>query len=481
VACLRHISPELVALHERGEKAAAPAVRRLRPTKPKPTPGIAHIESGSIRTITIKNFKAIRNLSITLPTGKSERAGWKMLLGENGTGKSSVLQAIAFALMGPELFATHLKRFKLYPKDLLRRKRDGKPANQALIEVEFTTDEKAVLRITKKDFHFITSLKKRFFVRGYGATRLLPRRDAPSQTVKTGIPHKIDNLLSPVVPVFNANDWLVGLRQKQFDSAALALKDLLNLPGRTNISIKARRVLIPINGIRISLDELSAGFESVLSMVADIIAGVVGGSHDLRHAPGIILLDEIDAHLHPRWKMRIVEALRGTFSSMQFIVTTHEPLCLRGLNENEVVVLRRENNELVSLDDLDSPSKLRVDQLLTSELFGLQSTLDPQLDEALSNYYRLLAKPDGELTSKEEEKLEELRKELPPVRVVELLGDSQRERLIYEVVDKYLANELAHRNPTVRQEMKMQTRENVKKRIADIWRSTTTSTTRSEE
>ena len=79
----------------------------------------------------------------------------------------------------------------------------------------------------------------------------------------------------------------------------------------------------------------------------------------MSHASGIVLLDEIDAHLHPRWKMRIVESLRATFSGMQFIVTTHEPLCLRGIKEQEVVVLRREGDDVRYIDDLPSPSDLR--------------------------------------------------------------------------------------------------------------------------
>jgi hypothetical protein len=191
----------------------------------------------------------------------------------------------------------------------------------------------------------------------------------------------------------------------------------------------------------------------------------------LRHASGIVLLDEIDAHLHPRWKMRIVESLRATFSSMQFIVTTHEPLCLRGVHEKEVVLLRREGDEVSYIDNLPSPSDLRVDQLLTSDLFGLHTALDPKIDADFDVYYRLLAKGER-LTTREQAKLTSLRKKLPPIRIVQMLGDTKREQLVYEAVDQFLANALVQKSQSQADSLRAdmdQMRDDVKRRIADIW------------
>src|SRR5206468_3419044 len=108
---------------------------------------------------------------------------------------------------------------------------------------------------------------------------------------------------------------------------------------------------------------------------------------------------------------RIVERLGWTFPNFQFIVTTHEPLCLRGLGEGEICVMKRVKSKVIGEDPAISPADLRVDQLLTSELFGLQSTIDPEIDDKFYNYYRLLE--DGESSDPAKAKLlEKLRLEL---------------------------------------------------------------------
>jgi hypothetical protein len=105
------------------------------------------------------------------------------------------------------------------------------------------------------------------------------------------------------------------------------------------------------------------------------------------------LIDEIGSHLHPRWQMRVIQGLRQTFPRVQFIVTTHYPLCLRGLFNRELVVLQRTpHNKVLAVDrDLPPIEGMRVDQLLTSEYFGLNSTIDPDLESQFSEYYQLLA------------------------------------------------------------------------------------------
>ena len=85
---------------------------------------------------------------------------------------------------------------------------------------------------------------------------------------------------------------------------------------------------------------MSDGYRAVIAIACDLMAGAGIGLSDMVNATGIVLIDELGAHLHPRWKMQITGTLREVFPSMQFIVTTHEPLCLRGLVENEVIAVR---------------------------------------------------------------------------------------------------------------------------------------------
>lgn len=485
--CVHKYLPEpanlLTARHSRVKtRPARTSAQRTPPAKTKAgrSRRVVPKTSGFIRSVSIVNFKAIRQLKLRIPYGPSKtevpQRGWKVVLGENGTGKSSILQAIALALMGPNHLRKYLRDFHLRPVDLLRKVRGRRTTDSASIEISFSNGRKVLLQIEAKRFKFLKLPPSDLFVRGYGATRLMPRRNMPSPRLKNRVLKNVNNLFDPAQPLLNVNRWLVTLKRKEFGSAALSMKDLLNLPPKPDLNIESGKVMVPLNGLKHSLEELSAGYESVLVMAADIMAGVLGTVHDFQQAPGIVLLDEIDAHLHPRWKMRIVDCLRRTFPSMQFIVSTHEPLCLRGVREKETLVVRRQNKEVTYLDELPSPSELRVDQLLTSELFGLHTTLDPVLDQKFSNYYDLLAKPEKDLKKNEATDLKKLRAELPPVRMVRLLGDNRREQLIYEVMDQYLANGLVHRNADAAEKLRSDMkglRESVKLKIANIWKDTT--------
>jgi hypothetical protein len=80
-------------------------------------------------------------------------------------------------------------------------------------------------------------------------------------------------------------------------------------------------------------------------------------------AEGIVVIDELGAHLHPRWRMRIVASLCEVFPRVQFVASTHDPLCLRGLFDGKVTVLRRDAEQgVVSITDLPPIAGLRVDQ-----------------------------------------------------------------------------------------------------------------------
>jgi uncharacterized protein (TIGR02646 family) len=422
---------------------------------------------GYIEWVEIRNFKAISDLRINFPHGSSERMGWKVLLGENGAGKSSVLQAVALALLGP-----HASNGLLKPKKLLRRLPGrNKRAEEGIIRVQLSKAPHPVeLRFNAKTYDYSESSHPPIdlLFRAYGATRLLPRhrrrakpKDAPVSTAA--------NLFNPFIPVCDANAWLANLRTKEsFASAALSLKDLLRIPNNVWLHRERGKVIVPLNGVKITLDELSAGYESILVLAVDIMSAVHGTQHDLSQTGGIVLLDEIDAHLHPRWKMEIVPALRRCFPNIQFLVTTHEPLCLRGLQDGEISLMHREAGEILVDDDLPSPVGLRVDQLLTSQFFGLHSTIDPALDAKFVEYYALLTKRDQDLSPQQRQRRDTLKKELS---VVGALGHTRRDQLVYEAVDEYLAKEPLF---TLREE-RVQLKATTKRKIAQLLSEASTS------
>jgi uncharacterized protein (TIGR02646 family) len=419
---------------------------------------------GYIEWVEIRNFKAISELRINFPHGTAERMGWKVLLGENGAGKSSILQAIALALVGP-----HVSKRLLRPDKMLHRLpgRD-KRADEGVIRVQLSKAPHPIeLKFNAKGYsypegsHHPTDL----LFRAYGATRLLPRqRRRPSS--KDPAISRAANLFNPFTPVCDANAWLANLKTKEaFASAALSLKDLLRIPKDVWLHRDRGRVVVPLNGVKVMLDELSAGYESILVLAVDVMSAVHGTQYDMSLTAGIVLLDEIDAHLHPRWKMEIVPALRRCFPNIQFVVTTHEPLCLRGLEDNEIALMRREGRDIVVEDDLPSPVGLRVDQLLTSSLFGLHSTIDPELDSKFVEYYALLAKHDTELSESQRNRLGELKKELSGVGI---LGHTRRDQIVYEAIDEYLAKEPLLTSKEARIDLKLATKRRISALLAEV-------------
>ncbi len=434
--------------------------RRPRAAKPPATHG------WYLRRVEIRNFKAIARLELDIPRGASSekgwQTGWKVLLGENGTGKSTVLQAIVLAFMGERF----LRSESIAPRTLLRRQGNGKVSASGFVKL-FWVDRTAptVMRFTRARCSFEGEAAPRELVlRAYGATRHLPR--GRHKATAEARPKDVENLFDPFQPVCDAEGWLRGLKgTKAFGSAALSLKDLLGLTPRTRLSRQGGKVRVRLGGVDVTLDELSAGYQSVVVLATDIMAGVHGQAHDLRFATGIVLIDELDAHLHPRWKMQIVASLRRTFPGLQFIATTHEPLCLRGLKSGEIVVMRREGKRVQVISEVPSPEGLRVDQLLTSPLFGLHSTIDPTADRQFQRYYQLLGNPS--LTAGEEEERRELSERLTEAGILgtPVVGQTRRSQLIYDAVDQYLAKE-----PILSLDDRKQFREETKQKVADIWK-----------
>ncbi|NNC99054.1 MAG: AAA family ATPase, partial [Gammaproteobacteria bacterium] len=196
------------------------------------------------------------------------------------------------------------------------------------------------------------------------------------------------------------------------------------------------QIIIDTEGGRTPLSEMSVGYKSVVAMATDIIRELMYHYDNLELAHAVVLIDEIETHLHPRWKMRIMGLLRRAFPKVQFIVTTHDPLCLRGMFDGEVFVLQRspEDQRVETLVDLPRIQGMRAEQILTSEFFGLGST-DPETEAQLAVYNSLAARIET-LKDHEKEQLENLRCKLDQNMV---LGNTMAEQAYSEALKKEVA------------------------------------------
>jgi predicted ATP-binding protein involved in virulence len=101
------------------------------------------------------------------------------------------------------------------------------------------------------------------------------------------------------------------------------------------IKLRPLRFAVKLNGEEFDVQQLSDGYQTMIGLTLDLCSRFATANPQLSNpleAEAIVLIDEVDLHLHPRWQMRVVQDLLRTFSNTQFILTTHSPVVLEGVN-----------------------------------------------------------------------------------------------------------------------------------------------------
>lgn len=383
-----------------------------------------------IASVEIRNFKGIEKLHLNFARATDRRREMSalMLLGENSAGKSTVLEAIALTLLGTQGVA----RVGIPLSDFLRR--DDPEGFDILnpppprVVVRFRDEgEPAELHVEDDGRRLMGSPEPSVLVLAYGARRHFSDR----ASALTQPWHFVRNLIDPDQPLPSPGPWLqrISRNEELFNAVARALREVLALDDSDELILdQSGRPSVRVMGRLTPVERLSEGYRTLFSLAVDIMRNLLRSWPDLERARAVVLIDEIETHLHPRWKMRVLSSFRRTFPGVQFIVTTHDPLCIRGMDDGEVEVIERDpDGRVYRLEDLPSVRGMRAEQLLASEYFGLHSTADPELELELARLSDGLLRPgadredDDELIS----------------RVV--LGDTIKQQLIHEVLDRYLA------------------------------------------
>lgn len=184
--------------------------------------------------------------------------------------------------------------------------------------------------------------------------------------------------------------------------------------------------MVPISG-------LSLGYQTTLTWVVDLALRLYERypeSLDPLAEPGIALIDNIDLHLHPRWQRRMMADVAGLFPAVQFIATAHSPLIVQAAENAKLAVLRELDGEVLIDDDHELVDTWRVDQILSSDLFGVP-TRSESIEQLRNKRNELSAMPHR--SKSDEERLRYLRDKLDRLPTAEDAEDRAAMDLIREI------------------------------------------------
>jgi predicted ATP-binding protein involved in virulence len=281
----------------------------------------------------------------------------------------------------------------------------------------------------------------------------------PQRTGFTGDEGRASVFLDDDTALRDPEDWLLtadynarlrGSDVRRFDAFAKRVRNVLVelLPEVAEIRIQAAEE--PAGSPRVEartpdgwvpLRQLGFGYQSQIAWLVDLASRMFErypDSADPLAEPAVVLVDEIDLHMHPRWQRQIIDFLARRFPRAQFIVTAHSPLIVQAAGDANIVLLRREGDHVVIDNDPEVLRNWRVDQILTSELFGLESARPPQIEEPLKERREILAK--AKLTKADERRLAELEQAIGDLPAGESAEDRRAMELIRQAAAKLSAN-----------------------------------------
>lgn len=263
---------------------------------------------------------------------------------------------------------------------------------------------------------------------GYGASR----RPGTATLSRGDLQDTCASLFSAEAPLISAEEWLLRAEHKAMYEAASSnsqarqqsqaqrdrvtgmlvdflpdVEDVHFVDVGETVAEYICLVQTPYGTVRMSA--LSLGYRTTIAWMVDLAGRLSERYHDSPNpiaGPAVALVDEIDLHMHPKWQRDIMRYLTDRFPNTQFIVTAHSPLVVQAAEGANVAVLRREGDHVLIENDPEIVKGWRIDQVLTSDLFDLESARPPSVEAVLAERRKLLAKP--KLTSKDKARLLEL-------------------------------------------------------------------------
>lgn len=355
----------------------------------------------------LENVRGIKALTFSFePPSIPGQGQWILILGPNGVGKTTLLKALVMSLR-------NLANPALWPEGTFRDPWPLQGQEEARITLQFSAGLQQHTHLRgngaeyKQEPPFFQA--RRFPLFAYGCRRgsALGGVARELNLSEDGGP-EVATLFSEGAPLVHAETWLKDLALEKvqqhdpdsiYDRVMEALRQLLDVP---EIEILKGRVMITEKtGVKLPLTALSDGYLTISGWFIDLLARWIEllrtaklpvPKQFMQEMRGLVLLDELDLHLHPQWQMSVLERIRSLLPQMSFMATTHNPLTLVGARPKEIWMLSRERDAnsqhegpIKAVCGVEVPKLLTGGQLYT-RYFGIQDIMPHKLGQSLERY-----------------------------------------------------------------------------------------------
>lgn len=319
------------------------------------------------RSISLKSFRSFDDFEINCEKDGSSLYQWTVLLGNNNTGKTSILKAIAN--LRPVRVKTQQEedkdKYNIVPASFANKylmQQLTKNVEEAIVSSQLIGYENISWMYSNHGVWSMDASNKlsSFYIFGYGVSRYPSKTSLSEQSCGD-----CDTLFSNDQRLVNIEEWLMQLdyaAKNNNTSAARRLEKVRELicgnvfPEISDFKFESsdemhNYVMFLTKDGWFRYTQLGYGYQSMLSWVIDLCKRMFEkypDSDNPLQESAVVLIDEIDLHLHPKWQRDIIAIISNVFRNVQFIVTTHSPLVIQSMNEVNLYVLRRQGEKLTA-------------------------------------------------------------------------------------------------------------------------------------
>ena len=407
-----------------------------------------------ISKLRLKNIKCFEDIELSFEGGRGGVKNWSLIVGDNGQGKTTILRSLAVGLCdkeGASALLLELYGFLRRGKKrgsieiCLKDKDNEKYTIKTKIEGDSESISQEVLHgdcVGKKDTKKVKDFKReKIFAVAYGASRSVTGTESYEEYA----------LVDSVYTLFNykqalQNAELGASRVKlhspeEWEKLRGILKEVLMLGDDEEISLQRTGLFfVKKNRGEESYNNISDGYKSLTSVILDFLSWNLIYKEDedfnLGNLSGIFIIDELEQHIHPRWQRGIVRIFSEQFPKVQFICSTHTPICALGLSDLErswlfKVAYVNGYSDIERFDLQEDFKGYRSDQILTSGIFDLTDTRSVSIEDKLKEYREIYLKEKSKRTKEQERRLRGIEEELKDLPMWDNEKEKkQRERLI---------------------------------------------------